>query len=94
VQNLVVSSFKDVVTKGRTALENAVAAGDLSMQKAAQGLVSNGERALKKIEPLCKRQVDEYGEGFVDALKENGEFVQCCFEWLRRKGLVSLREHE
>ncbi|KAK0619816.1 hypothetical protein B0T14DRAFT_496471 [Immersiella caudata] len=73
VQNLVLSSFQDVIAKGRTALENATAANEIPMQKAAQGLVSNGERALKKIQPLCKRQVDEYGGSFVDALKENDE---------------------
>ncbi|KAK0643545.1 hypothetical protein B0T16DRAFT_184666 [Cercophora newfieldiana] len=73
VQDLVLSSFQDVVAKGRTALENATSASAPRMQKAAQGLVSNGERALKKIEPLCKRQVEEYGGSFVDALKENDE---------------------
>lgn len=72
VQDLVLSSFQDVIIKGRTALDNATAASALPMQKAAQGLVSNGERALKKIEPLCRRQVEDYGGSFVDALKENG----------------------
>ncbi|KAK3944901.1 hypothetical protein QBC46DRAFT_437685 [Diplogelasinospora grovesii] len=73
VHDLVLGPFRDVVAKGKTAVENAKEAGAQPMQKAAQSLVSNGERALKKIEPLCKRQLDEYGPNFVDALKENDD---------------------
>lgn len=72
VQHLVLAPFHDVVAKGRIAVGNAKAAGSQSMLKAAQGLLSNGERALKKIEPVCKRQLEECGVNFVDALKENG----------------------
>jgi len=68
---LVLTPFKDVVEKGRVAANNA---GDSQpMLKAALALVKEGERALKRIEPLCKKHLDEYGSGFVDALKENGK---------------------
>lgn len=70
VQNLVLAPFRDAVAKGTTAAQNAEE--NAAMQKAAQGLVSNGERALKKVEPICKRRLDESGAHFVDALKENG----------------------
>ncbi|KAK5660294.1 hypothetical protein OQA88_12834 [Cercophora sp. LCS_1] len=73
VQHLVLSPFCDVVAKGTIAVDNAKAAGSQPMLKAAQGLLSNGERALKKIEPVCRRQLEECGVNFVDALKENDE---------------------
>ncbi|PNY28775.1 Uncharacterized protein TCAP_01320, partial [Tolypocladium capitatum] len=71
VAELVIAPFLDIVEKGRTAVDNA---GDSQhMLKAAQALVKEGERALKRIEPLCKKHLDEYGSGFVDALKENDD---------------------
>lgn len=70
VNDLVVTPFRDMVEKGRTAVENA--GDDKPMLKAAQALVKEGERALKRIEPLCRKHLDEYGSNFVDALKENG----------------------
>ncbi|KAK3352973.1 hypothetical protein B0T25DRAFT_453373 [Lasiosphaeria hispida] len=73
VQNLVLAPFRDVVEKGKTAVDNAKDAGLQPMQKAAQNLVNNAERALKKIEPVCRRQLEEYGPSFIDALKENDE---------------------
>ncbi|KAK0715859.1 hypothetical protein B0H67DRAFT_252806 [Lasiosphaeris hirsuta] len=73
VQNLVLAPFRDVVEKGKTAVDNAKDAGLQPMQKAAQSLVNNAERALKKIEPVCRRQLEEYGPSFIDALKENDD---------------------
>ncbi|KAM0431849.1 hypothetical protein ACHAPT_005101 [Fusarium lateritium] len=73
VADLVVTPFREIVDKGRTALENA---GDNKpMLKAAQSLVKEGERALKRIEPLCRKLLDEYGSNFVDALKENDDIA-------------------
>jgi Tfp pilus assembly protein PilX len=70
---LVIAPFRDIVEKGKQAVENA---GDNEvMLKAAQSLVREGERALKKIEPLCKKQAEEYRSNFVLALKENGELL-------------------
>ena len=45
------------------------------MIKSAKALVREGERALKKLEPLCKKHFEEYSSNFIDALKENGEFA-------------------
>jgi hypothetical protein len=68
---LVIAPFRDIVDKGKTALDNA---GDNEdMRKAAQTLVREGERALTRIEPLCKKQFDEYSSNFILALKEEGE---------------------
>lgn len=76
VADLVVTPFRDIVDKGRTAVENA--GDDKVMLKAAQSLVKEGERALKRIEPLCRKHLDEYGSNFLDALKENGELSPVC----------------
>ncbi|KAI8679783.1 SH3 domain-containing protein [Fusarium keratoplasticum] len=73
VADLVVTPFRDIVDKGRTAVENA--GDDKVMLKAAQSLVKEGERALKRIEPLCRKHLDEYGSNFLDALKENDDIA-------------------
>ncbi|KAF4457013.1 hypothetical protein F53441_1028 [Fusarium austroafricanum] len=71
VTDLVIAPFRDIVDKGREAVENA--GDDKVMLKASQSLIKEGERALKKIEPLCRKHLDEYGSNFLDALKENGK---------------------
>lgn len=76
IAHLVITPFQEVVEKGKTAVENA---GDSQpMAKAALSLVKEGERALKKIEPLCKKYVAEFGVNFRDALRENGTLVIRC----------------
>ncbi|KAF5017973.1 hypothetical protein F66182_10067 [Fusarium sp. NRRL 66182] len=73
VADLVITPFRDIVDKGRTAVENA--GQDKAMLKASQSLVKEGERALKRLEPLCRKHLDEYGPNFVDALKENDDIA-------------------
>ncbi|CAG7560199.1 unnamed protein product [Fusarium equiseti] len=73
VIDLVIAPFRDIVEKGRDALENA--GDDKAMLKASQSLIKEGERALKKIEPLCRKHLDEYGSNFLDALKESDEIA-------------------
>lgn len=72
VDELVITSFREIVEKGKQAIENA---GDQQpiMAKAAQALVKEGERGLKRIEPLCRKHVEDYGHSFVAALKDNGK---------------------
>lgn len=72
VDDLVLTPFKEIVDKAGTAAENA---GDDNpdMLKASQALLKEGQRALKRIEPLCKKHFEEYGTNFTDTLKENGE---------------------
>jgi hypothetical protein len=108
IQNLALAPFQDAVAKGRCALRNfqqqyaAACSGFrhepppppelVRMGKSAQGLISHGERALRKIEPLCRSKMEEYGVRFVDALKDNGIFfffslatsITCvCWEYTR-----------
>jgi hypothetical protein len=76
VQGLVLVPFLDIVEKGKIAAENSKDAGPPKsgeMLKAADGLIKEGERALKRIEPLCKKYLEQYGRNFIDALKENGK---------------------
>lgn len=75
VERLVLANFREIVEKGKTAIENVESAGDQApapMLKAAQNLVREGEKALKKIEPVSTNYYEEYGSNFIDAVKENG----------------------
>ncbi|RFU77847.1 hypothetical protein TARUN_4380 [Trichoderma arundinaceum] len=74
VTDLVITPFRDIVEKGRTAIQNA---GETQpMLKASQALLKEGERALKRIEPLCKKHFDDYGPNFIAALRDNDEIAQ------------------
>ncbi|EHK22229.1 uncharacterized protein TRIVIDRAFT_149603 [Trichoderma virens Gv29-8] len=69
IVDLILTPFRDIVDKGRTAVQNA---GDTQpMLKASQALLKEGERALKKIEPLCKKHFDDFGPAFIEAVKDN-----------------------
>ncbi|KAI1130533.1 hypothetical protein F5Y10DRAFT_235441 [Nemania abortiva] len=79
VEGLVLSQFREIVEKGKTAIENVEGAGDQApapMLKAAQNLVKEGERALKKIEPISTANYEEYGSNFIDAIKENDDIAK------------------
>ncbi|RYP12722.1 hypothetical protein DL767_011145 [Monosporascus sp. MG133] len=79
VERLVIAPFREIVEKGNVALENAQNAEDekvASMLKAAQSLVKEGDRALKRIEPLCTNNYSEYGTNFINAVKEHDELAQ------------------
>ncbi|KAI0099936.1 hypothetical protein GGR51DRAFT_382585 [Nemania sp. FL0031] len=79
VEGLVLAQFREIVEKGKTAIENVESAGDQApepMLKAAQNLVKEGERALKKIEPISTANYEEYGSNFIDAIKEHDDIAQ------------------
>ncbi|EHK43264.1 hypothetical protein TRIATDRAFT_172578, partial [Trichoderma atroviride IMI 206040] len=81
IADLVLTPFRDIVEKGRTAVQNA---GDTQpMLKASQALLKEGERALKKIEPLCKKQFDDYGPNFIAALRDDDDFDAAKFTELQ-----------
>lgn len=72
VEDVVLAPFRDIVAHGEAAVKNAEISGDGEMLKAAQVLVKEGERALKRLEPICRKSHEEYGSSFVDSLMENG----------------------
>lgn len=88
VSDLVLTPFREIVEKGRTAVENA--GGAQPMLKASQALVKEGERALKKIEPVCQKHIDESGSNFIDALKENGRQDPYQVSWMRLSKEIKL----
>lgn len=71
VFDLVVTPFREIVEKANAAVGNAGENAD--MLKAAQALLKEGERALKRIEPQCKKMHDEYGANFHNALRDNSK---------------------
>ncbi|KLU81835.1 hypothetical protein MAPG_00916 [Magnaporthiopsis poae ATCC 64411] len=84
VEALVLSPFRDIVLKAKAAAENAQTAAESSnetdiqdgakaLARAARRLEREGERALVKIEPLCRKHSDTYGQNFVDALKDDDD---------------------
>lgn len=75
---LILGPFREVIERGKEAVDNAEDAGDedveasASLLKAAQAIVKEGERALKRIQPLWDSQVEKYGDAFKDRLSRNG----------------------
>ncbi|KAJ1331751.1 variant SH3 domain-containing protein [Microdochium nivale] len=79
VERLITAPFREIVEKGTIAVENSKdAAEDVgrAMLKAAQGLIKEGDRALKKMEPLCETHLADYGTNFVIAIKESEDISQ------------------
>lgn len=78
VEELIINPFKEVVERGCEALANAEDAQhddpELSkqMHKSAQAIVREGERALKRIQPLWDSHVDRYGDDFKESMRDNG----------------------
>lgn len=75
---LIIGPFREVAARGKEALVNAQDADDGDndnakyMLKAAQGVVKEGDRALKRLQPLWDGQVEKYGDIFISALVQNG----------------------
>ncbi|KAI1324159.1 hypothetical protein F5Y16DRAFT_381711 [Xylariaceae sp. FL0255] len=81
IDRLILAPFREIVEKGKIAIENVEVVGDSAppaMLKAAQNLVKEGEKALKKIEPISTANYEEYGSNFVDAIKEHDEIAKYC----------------
>lgn len=76
IEDLVLAPFRDIVAQATAALHNAGGDDEDSgtMREAAHALLREGERALRRIEPLCWRKVEEFGLAFVDGLKDDGEY--------------------
>ncbi|RCI14063.1 hypothetical protein L249_8057 [Ophiocordyceps polyrhachis-furcata BCC 54312] len=68
----VVSPFCDIVEKAKTAARNAGNSHTV-MLRTAESLIQEGERALVRIDPVCRDNYRQFGHGFVDALQKNDE---------------------
>lgn len=73
IGDLVLAPFRDIVAQGRTASGNADEAHNDGMRTAARNLVREGERALKRLEPLCRKKYEDFGAAFVNSLKDDGK---------------------
>lgn len=75
---LILGPFREVAERGNEAIANAQDIDDAGseganyMLKAAQAVAKEGERALKRLQPLWDGQVGKYGDTFTDALSQNG----------------------
>ncbi|CAK7213129.1 hypothetical protein SBRCBS47491_001697 [Sporothrix bragantina] len=83
-EELIVRPFREVVERGNEAVSNAEAAeaendGEVDaetlveMIKAGRGVVREGERALKRLQPVWDGQVEKYGDAFKDAMLQQDD---------------------
>lgn len=78
-EELVINPFKEVVERGHDVVSNAHGAQDddlelaKQMTKAGQAIVREGERALKRLQPLWDTHVQKYGDQFKEAIRQNGK---------------------
>lgn len=101
VEELVINPFKEVVERGNEALANAADAAQddpdvaAHMSKAAQAVVKEGERALKRIQPLWDSHVDRYGDVFKDSIRENGNYpLRFVFPFLALRELPAMSRRQ
>lgn len=82
IEELIIAPIREVVDRGKEAVANAESADDRDddaddtakrMAKAGKALVREGERALKRLQPLWDDQVKKYGDAFRTAMDKNGE---------------------
>ena len=79
-EDLFLEPFREVIQRTTEASANAEAAQhadpDLAkaMSKAAAALLREGDRALRRLQPLWNSQVEKHGESFEDAMRDDGEF--------------------
>ncbi|CAK7211538.1 hypothetical protein SCUCBS95973_001149 [Sporothrix curviconia] len=83
-EELIVRPFREVVERGTEAVANAESydegdGGDVDaetlaeMVKAGRAVVREGERALKRLQPVWDGQVEKYGDAFKDAMLQQDD---------------------
>ncbi|KHN97973.1 Src-domain containing protein [Metarhizium album ARSEF 1941] len=72
VVEFLLAPFSDMVTKAKKAAANA---GDEapSMRKAAEALSKEGQRALNRLEPLCKKMSSQHGAAMAAVVRTNDD---------------------
>ncbi|KAJ0269631.1 hypothetical protein COL940_012293 [Colletotrichum noveboracense] len=80
-EELIIAPFQEVVDRSKEAIEHAEKAQSgnselaVQMMKSAQMVFREGERALKRVQPLWDSQVDKHGDSFKDAVGDNDELT-------------------
>jgi hypothetical protein len=80
IEELILAPFREVVDRGKDAVANADAAAEdddendtvKRLAKAGKAVVREGERALKRLQPLWDDQVAKHGDTFRAAMARNG----------------------
>ncbi|CAK7201158.1 hypothetical protein SEUCBS139899_003860 [Sporothrix eucalyptigena] len=80
-EELIVRPFREVVERGHEAVANAEAESDgdvdaetlTDMVKAGRAVVREGERALKRLQPMWDGQVEKYGDAFKDTMLQQDD---------------------
>lgn len=76
-EELILNPFHDVVDRGKEAVNNAESAADEDAElsrvlaRAGVAVVKEGDRALKRLQPLWDGQVEKYGDAFKESLSQN-----------------------
>ncbi|KAF6830948.1 sh3 domain containing protein [Colletotrichum musicola] len=82
VEELIIAPFREVVARGKEAAANAEAAREedpalvQQMMKSAQAVSKEGERALKRLQPLWDGQVEKHGDCFKDMIGDSDDLAE------------------
>ncbi|KAJ3938710.1 uncharacterized protein N0V96_011442 [Colletotrichum fioriniae] len=77
VEELILAPFREVVERGEESAKNAHDAQDddpetsREMAKSASIIAKEGQRALKRLQPLWNSQFEKHGDVFKDTIAEN-----------------------
>ncbi|GKT96573.1 SH3 domain-containing protein [Colletotrichum tofieldiae] len=77
VEELIILPFREVVERGKEATTNAEEAQNedpeqaKQMMKFATMITKEGERALKRLQPLWDNQVEKHGDMFKEIIADN-----------------------
>ncbi|KZL77971.1 SH3 domain-containing protein [Colletotrichum tofieldiae] len=82
VEELIILPFREVVERGKEATTNAEEAQNedpeqaKQMMKFATMITKEGERALKRLQPLWDNQVEKHGDMFKEIIADNDEIAE------------------
>ncbi|EXF83742.1 hypothetical protein CFIO01_01469 [Colletotrichum fioriniae PJ7] len=82
VEELILAPFREVVERGEESAKNAHDAQDddpetsREMAKSASIIAKEGQRALKRLQPLWNSQFEKHGDVFKDTIAENDDLAE------------------
>ncbi|OHE99506.1 hypothetical protein CORC01_05306 [Colletotrichum orchidophilum] len=90
VEELILYPFREVVERGEESAKNAHEAHEeepelaREMAKSASAITKEGQRALKRLQPLWDSQIEKHGDNFKDTIADNNDLAE------KRKALEEL----
>ncbi|KXH58786.1 hypothetical protein CSAL01_11450 [Colletotrichum salicis] len=82
IEELILAPFREVVERGEESARNANEAQDedpatsREMTKSASTITKEGQRALKRLQPLWNSQFEKHGDVFKDTIAENDDLAE------------------